>query len=405
MLHINTNNKDIKTGSPAFRRVTLALTAAGFSTFAVLYCVQPLLPVFTAKFHVSPAESSLALSLSTGLLGIGLLIAGPLSDVWGRKPVMVGSLFASALLTLVASVEPSWPGLLLMRALAGLTLGGVPAVAMAYLSEEMHAKAIGLAMGLYISGNALGGMSGRLVTGALTDLSSWRVAIAAIGALALLAAVAFWHSLPPSSNFTPHALRWREIPSSFLHHFGDPGLPWLFAEAFLVMGGFVTLYNYIGFRLLAPPFNLSQTTIGAIFIVYLVGSASSTWVGHLAGRFGRRKVLWLTITVAIAGVGSTVSEGLWPSSPAWSWSRPASSGRIRWPAAGSGDARCNTERRPPRCTCCSTTLGPACLGPRADGSGRGRVGPGRRLRDKLVRGRSAGRDPPCGPASAPAGGK
>jgi YNFM family putative membrane transporter len=81
MLHINTNNKNIKTGSPAFRRVTLALTAAGFSTFAVLYCVQPLLPVFTATFHVSPAESSLALSLSTGLLGIGLLIAGPLSDV------------------------------------------------------------------------------------------------------------------------------------------------------------------------------------------------------------------------------------------------------------------------------------------------------------------------------------
>ena len=309
-MHINTNNKDIKTGSPAFRRVTLALTAAGFSTFSVLYCVQPLLPVFTAKFHVSPAESSLALSLSTGLLGIGLLIAGPLSDVWGRKPVMVGSLFASALLTLVASVEPSWPGLLLMRALAGLTSGGVPAVAMAYLSEEMHPKAIGLAMGLYISGNALGGMSGRLVTGALTDLSSWRIAIAAIGVLALLAAVAFWHSLPPSSNFTPHALRWREIPSSFLHHFGDPGLPWLFAEAFLVMGGFLTLYNYIGFRLLAPPFNLSQTAIGAIFIVYLVGSASSTWIGHLAGRFGRRKVLWLTIAVAIAGVGLTVSDGL-----------------------------------------------------------------------------------------------
>ena len=134
-----TSDKDIKTGTPAFRRVTLALTAAGFSTFAVLYCVQPLLPVFTAKFHVSPAESSLALSLSTGLLGIGLLIAGPLSDVWGRKPVMVGSLFASALLTLVAAVEPSWTALLLMRALAGLTLGGVPAVAKAYLSEEMHA--------------------------------------------------------------------------------------------------------------------------------------------------------------------------------------------------------------------------------------------------------------------------
>jgi YNFM family putative membrane transporter len=181
---------------------------------------------------------------------------------------------------------------------------------MAYLSEEMHAKALGLAMGLYISGNAIGGMTGRLVTGAVTDISSWRVAIATIGLLALLAALAFWRSLPPSANFAPHALRWREIPKSFLDHFRDPGLPWLFAEAFLVMGGFVTVYNYIGFRLLAPPYNLSQTAVGAIFIVYLAGSASSTWAGHLAGRFGRRRVFWLTIVVAIAGVALTGSDRL-----------------------------------------------------------------------------------------------
>src|SRR5215213_11612112 len=113
-------------GTPAFRRVTLALTAAGFSTFTVLYCVQPLLPVFTDEFHVSPAESSLALSLSTGLLAVSLLIAGPLSEVWGRKPVMVVALFASAVLTLAAALAPSWPALLALRALAGLTLSGVP---------------------------------------------------------------------------------------------------------------------------------------------------------------------------------------------------------------------------------------------------------------------------------------
>ena len=79
-MQVVTSHKNINTGTPAFRRVTLALTAAGFSTFAVLYCVQPLLPVFSTEFHVSPAESSLALSLSTGLLAIGLLMAGPLSE-------------------------------------------------------------------------------------------------------------------------------------------------------------------------------------------------------------------------------------------------------------------------------------------------------------------------------------
>ena len=70
------------------------------------------------------------------------------------------------------------------------------------------------------------------------------------------------------------------------------------------------MYNYLGFRLLAPPFSLSQTAVGAIFAVYLVGSASSAWIGHLAGRFGRRKVLWLTMVATIAGVALTLSDQL-----------------------------------------------------------------------------------------------
>ncbi|ACL56510.1 MFS transporter [Methylobacterium nodulans] len=300
----------IEVGTPAFRRTAWALAAAGFSTFAVLYAVQPLLPVFAEAFGVGPAASSLSLSLSTGLLAVALLVVSPLSEVWGRKPVMVVSLFASALLTLVAAAMPTWHGFLVVRALAGLAMSGVPAVAMAYLSEEMHGRAIGLAMGLLISGNSLGGMTGRLLSGALTDLVGWRAALAAIGLLALAAAVAFQRSLPASTRFTPHPLPWRAVPGSFLHHFRDAGLPWLFAEAFLLMGGFVTLYNYIGFRLLDPPYSLSQTAIAAIFVVYLAGTASSTMVGHAASLFGRRRVLWLAILTALAGIALTLAESL-----------------------------------------------------------------------------------------------
>lgn len=122
-------------GTPAFRRLNLALFAAGFSTFAILYCVQPLLPEFSREFHVSAAVSSLSLSLSTGLLAVAMLVAGSLSEVWGRKPVMVASLFASALLTILSAVAPNWTSLLLTRMLIGITLSGLPAVAMAYVSE------------------------------------------------------------------------------------------------------------------------------------------------------------------------------------------------------------------------------------------------------------------------------
>ncbi len=169
--------------------MNLALFAAGFSTFAILYCVQPLLPVFSHEFDVGAAASSLSLSLTTGLLAVSMLVAGSLSDVWGRMPVMVASLVSSAVLTIVSAALPNWTALLAARALTGITLSGLPAVAMTYVNEEVHPKSVGLAMGLFIGGNAIGGMAGRLLTGLLTDLGHWRFAMAMIGVLGLLAAI------------------------------------------------------------------------------------------------------------------------------------------------------------------------------------------------------------------------
>ncbi|GJE09386.1 MULTISPECIES: MFS transporter [Methylobacterium] len=309
-MHDEADGRLIRSGTPIFRRTALALAAAGFSTFAVLYAVQPLLPIYADAFGVSPAESSLALSLPCGLLAVALLVVSPLSEVWGRKPVMLASLFASAALTIVAALVPGWHGFLALRALTGLTASGLPAVAMAYLAEEMDSRAIGLSMGLLVGGNALGGMSGRLISGVMADHLGWRIGLATIGVLALTAATAFWRWLPPARNFVPRRMAWREVPGSFGHHFRDAGLPWLFAVAFLLMGGFVCLYNYIGFRLLDPPFSLSQTVIGLIFSVYLAGMVSSPVTGELASRLGRRRVLWLATSLALAGILMTLSNNL-----------------------------------------------------------------------------------------------
>jgi len=297
-------------GTPAFRRLNLALFAAGFSTFAILYCVQPLLPEFSREFHVSAAVSSLSLSLSTGLLAVAMLVAGSLSEVWGRKPVMVASLFASALLTILSAAAPNWTSLLLTRMLIGITLSGLPAVAMAYVSEEVDSKSIGLAMGLFIGGNAIGGMAGRIIGGVLTDLGSWRLAIGLIGIIGLVSAIAAWRSLPASVHFHPRRADPQDLLRSLGMHLRDPGLRALFAQAFFLMGAFVTLYNYLGYRLTEPPYSLSQTAIGAIFAAYLIGTLSSAWIGELAGRLGRRRVLWAMIAIMLAGVALTLSPHL-----------------------------------------------------------------------------------------------
>ncbi len=300
----------IEKGTPLFLRTVLALFCGGFATFALLYCVQPMMPILSREFSINAAQSSLVLSVSTAMLAVGLLITGPISDRFGRKPVMVTALFGAALCTLASALMPSWPAILLMRALLGLSLSGVAAVAMTYLSEEIHPEHIGLAMGLYIGGNAIGGMSGRLILGVLIDYVSWHTATLVIGALALAAAVVFVKVLPPSRNFRSRTLNPRSLLDGFMVHFRDAGLPWLFLEAFLLMGGFVTLFNYIGYRLLAAPYALSQALVGLLSVVYLAGIYSSAQVGALADKYGRRKVFWVAIAVMLLGLLLTLLPAL-----------------------------------------------------------------------------------------------
>ncbi len=292
----------IQRGTPEFIRVTLAFFSAGLATFALLYCVQPILPLLSQDFNISPAGSSLSLSAATGMLAFGLMLTGPLSDAIGRKSVMVVALMLAAICTLICAFMTSWQGILLMRALIGLSLSGVAAVAMTYLSEEIHPSFVALSMGLYISGNSIGGMSGRLVTGVLSDFFSWRIALAVIGLFALAAACMFWRILPPSKHFRPTLLRPRTLMINFKLHWRDPGLPLLFAEGFLIMGSFVTLFNYIGYRLLAQPYYMSQAVVGLLSIVYLTGSYSSPKAGSLTSRYGRGPVLLASIGMMLIGV-------------------------------------------------------------------------------------------------------
>jgi YNFM family putative membrane transporter len=182
---------------------------------------------------------------------------------------------------------------------------------MAYLSEEVEPLSLGHSIGLYIAGNALGGMSGRFLAAVIADHFGWRAAVLALGVLGVVGAIEFWRSLPDSRHFKPVPLNLAELRRDVGSHFADGGLPWLYVCAFLFMGCFVSLYNYLGFRLLAAPFNLSHSVLGFVFSLYMVGIWASAWVGRMADRFGRRNMLWLMVLLMAAGLASTLSDSLW----------------------------------------------------------------------------------------------
>ena len=297
-------------GSAEHRAAKWALFVGGFAVFAMFYGPQPLLSLFGAAFDLSPAQASGVLSATAGAMALGLIPAGLLAQRFGPKPVMLSAIVLGALCSLLCAAAPNYSTLLALRALLGLGLAGLPAVASAWLAEEMDPKALGQAVGLIIAGNAAGGMSSRLVCGVLADLVGWRVAFAGLGALGAIAAFEFWRSLPASRRHRPRPLHPRLALADLRGVFTERGLVPLFGLAFLLMGSFVSFYNYLGFRLGRAPFALSHATIGAIFLLYVVGMFSSPWAGKQADRFGASRVLAAMLALSAAGLALTLAAAL-----------------------------------------------------------------------------------------------
>jgi YNFM family putative membrane transporter len=293
-----------RVGEAGYRRVGLALFAAGVATFALLYSTQALLPELATAFRVTPAQSTLSLSLATVGLGVALLVTGPLSEAYGRTRLIHLSLTLSALAGLACAIAPGWHVLLALRLVQGVTLAGLPAVATAYLREELHAGTHARAAGLYIGGTALGGMTGRLLTGAVADAYGWRWAMAAVAAAGLLCAIVVGLLLPPSRHFTPGQGR-----IGYRRALGDPALLSLYAIGACAMGAFVAVYNAMDFRLTGP-FHLGAGAASLVFLVYPIGTVSSAVAGRLADRYGRRAVVPVGCAVTGAGLLLTLDGRL-----------------------------------------------------------------------------------------------
>jgi YNFM family putative membrane transporter len=301
----------IAVGTPAYRRLSIAMTMAGFSTFSLLYSAQPLLPEFASRFHLSAETASLAVSVATGAMAIGILLAGAIAASLGPRPLMIGGLVSAAIFGLLTAIAPDWYTLLLFRFLSGISLSGVAAISMVYISDEVEPSAIGPAMGLYIAGSAIGGMIGRLGVAVIAGWLGWRFALGLMGLFSLAAALIFWAFAPRSRSFVPQSITLSSFLKGYRNAALDPALALLYLSGFLMMGALVTVFNFAPFHLIAPPYSLGPTAIGAIFLIYILGSFSSAWFGRLSGRIGVRPAFWRPMAVLALGVALAAATPLW----------------------------------------------------------------------------------------------
>jgi YNFM family putative membrane transporter len=188
-------------GGPGYRRMSFALFLAGVATFALLYSTQALLPLISDSYGVSASDASWTVAAATGGLALFVLPMSALSERFGRRTVMTASLAVAVTVGLLVPFAPSLGVLIVLRGVQGAALAGLPASATAYLAEEVRPKALVTAIGLFVAGNSVGGMSGRVITGWVAQEWGWRVAVGVVGAIAVGCAIAFRLLLPAPRHF------------------------------------------------------------------------------------------------------------------------------------------------------------------------------------------------------------
>jgi YNFM family putative membrane transporter len=297
-------------GSPEFRRLEFAMLTAGLAAFSLLYFTQALLPPISREYGVGATTASLTVSAATGALALAMVPLASVAESFGRIRAMRTGLGSACLLAFGCAFAPNFLVLLLLRGLVGVALAAVVAVAVGHLGDEVHPTAAGTAIGLYVAGNSLGGVLGRLVPGLVSDHGSVRSAILVLAACSTLAVLAFFVLTPPAVNFTPtpaHLSAHIEVVRGLVR---DAGLRRLCVVGFLLMGGFVACYNYLGFRLTEAPITLSPGLASLVFLAYLAGTVSSPVAGRLADHYGRRSVLSASIILALTGLALTIPNSL-----------------------------------------------------------------------------------------------
>lgn len=296
--------------SPAFYRATFALCLAAVVVFANLHLLQPLLPVLSRDFNLTPLQTNWAYTIGTLSLGLSLLVYAALSDAWGRKKLLLFTLSGMTLTTLALTQVESFTALLLWRALQGIFLGGLPAIAIAYMGEEFTKPAVVAAVGYYISANSLGGISGRLMAGALADIGHWQWVFWPVALLSLLSCYFVWRFLPSAARFSTRHFSAKQALTDNLYHLKQPLLLLTFLIGGLNFFIFLNQYTYISFVLSDTPYSLSSVWIGLLFVTYFTGTLGSALSGKVALKIAPPLGMAAGVVILMLGTLFTLHSSL-----------------------------------------------------------------------------------------------
>ena len=277
--------------------IVFALVSASFTN---IYITQPVLPVLQDEFVADMVLVSFSVSAVILGMAISNLPFGFLADRLPIHPIILTGGILVALSGLVCAVTEDLWVLIAARFFQGLFIPALTTCLAAYLAKVLPAARLNVVMGSYVSATVLGGLGGRLLGGWIHPPLHWRYAFVSASILVLIATfTAFWW-LPRTSieNKRQHItigywelLKRRDL---LLIYFCGAG-------SFLI---FSSVFNYLPFRMTAPPFSFSTELTTLFYLVYVVGIFMGPTAGRASNRFGGGNTL--LGGVAVLGVSLTL---------------------------------------------------------------------------------------------------
>jgi multidrug resistance protein len=259
--------------------------------------VFPLLPIYAVRLEANAA----VIGMMVASFSVAQVAASPLwgrvSDRWGRRPVLLVSLFGSSLAFVIFAFADSIAMLFLCRIVQGAS-GGTTGVMQAYVGDSVEPRERAKALGWLSAATNTGVMIGPTV-GSAVFLFGSRVPGLLAASLCLVNLVCAWVLLPESKpkheeGAEPVVKEKRSISSMVWETFRYPRreaaeLIWIYAVA---MTAFSSMTAVLAIFLMAR-FGINEKNIGYIFA--LLGAVSVVMragvLGRLVSRFGEARLM------------------------------------------------------------------------------------------------------------------
>jgi predicted MFS family arabinose efflux permease len=262
------------------------LAAAVFLSMTVWLMLGPLLVELATVFHTSVAVTGQLTAATAITWALTAFLAGPVSDIYGRRRMLLTGLLLMVLGTLSAAFAWNFGALLAFRCLTGVGAAMIPPNCLATIADVFPPAQRGKAMGWVISATGLGTAFGVPLVALLTDIGGWRLPFYVIGALLLLLWGLLWVWFPTSQP---------GHPGSFVAHFRTVGVTAVFwyvlaanclqVMAFMGMSSYLAPYLMRTYRLSAGETALPLTIAGLGVV------AGSLMGGRVAGQAYRLAVV------------------------------------------------------------------------------------------------------------------